>query len=337
MFLRLIPSATCAALLLAAPAMAQSSRYDGDWRQAQNPPPAAEPARHRPPRLQRLLRELDRITTEAERERAAHPRLLRDLRTLVRRYSRRWRRVIVSDNFRDGDLTYNPHWVVRSGEFTVGRRGLVMRSGDYGAAVPTYPGPESAPSAEPEREPQIGEAIIGSLLEGLTRDPDDRRGDGRSDSTPWRPPEERVPAAPGRIGRIHTEAAIPNAFVMRVTLRSHDNRGGGFEMGVGQGRRANGYRLIYRPGERRPLRLIRAGQGGRAFIRLVSEPVRLEDGKRHKLELTRDVLGEMTVSLDGRLLLRLRDDSHQHDFDRVLLRNLGGTYTVRGVAVYGAS
>lgn len=334
MDLRTITLAMCGAILLATPALGQSSRYSGDWRQTEIKPAPPKPAT---PRLHLLLRQLNDITTEAERDKAGHPRLLSDMRSLVRRYSRRWPRLILADGFKDGNLTANPRWIVESGEFSVEGSGLITRHGAAPAPGPDTTAPPPPPPAEAERRPGFGEVVFGTLLQELTRGRERERAEpDRSAATE---PDQRQPTPPGVSspeGHLWTEVAIPNVFALNVTLRSRGNTGGAFEIGVGQGAPASGYRLVYRPGGAPSLSLVRVGASGVTILRSVREPVRLEDGKPHKLKLARDIVGEMTVEVDGKTLLRLRDASFRDPFDRIVLRNRGGDYAVRGIAVYGA-
>lgn len=333
MGLRTITWAMCGVILLATPAMGQSSRYSGDWRQTETKPAPPKPET---PRLHLLLRQLNDITTEAERNKAGHPRLLSDMRALVRRYSRRWPRLIVSDGFRDGNLTENPRWIVQSGEFSVGRLGLITRHGASPARTPDTAAPPPPP-VEAERQPGFGEVVLGTLLQELTRgrERETAAPNGNYATEPAQP--QPTPAAvSSREGHLWTEVAVPNAFALHVTFQSRGNTSGAFEIGVGQGVQANGYRLVYRPGGTPSLSLVRVGARGVTVLRSVREPVRLEDGKPHKLKLARDIVGEMTVSVDGKRRLVLHDASFRDAFDRIVLRNKGGDYAVRGIAIYGA-
>tara|TARA_B100000315_G_C14584675_1_gene592302 strand:+ start:2928 stop:3281 length:354 start_codon:yes stop_codon:yes gene_type:complete len=58
--------------------------------------------------LQKLIDELNKMVGEAERDRAAAPAFLRDLRDLTRRYDVPWRVDLVSETFSDGNFTANP-------------------------------------------------------------------------------------------------------------------------------------------------------------------------------------------------------------------------------------
>ena len=69
--------------------------------------------------VQKLVDELRALTDEADRNRAADPRFLSDLRGLARRYDYPWRVRLISDDFGDGDYTNDPAWTAAAGKFTV--------------------------------------------------------------------------------------------------------------------------------------------------------------------------------------------------------------------------
>lgn len=336
MHLRAITLTMCGAALLSPPAAGQSSRYSDGW---QPPQKMAERAKPATPPMHLLLRELDRMTSEAERAKAAHPRLLSDMRALARRYARRWPRIVLRDPFLDRNLTANPHWTVEAGAYRIGRHGLVIGGRtDRASGYATPPAPEPAPQQpQDDAQPRFGDDLLGSLLEGLTRD---RDSDGTTPAeNAAQEPESPEPPAPASAGgglRLRTQLAIPNAFALRVALRSRAGAGSAFEMGVVQGAGDSGYRLIYRPAGSPALSLVRVGRRGSKTLGSVFEPIRLDDRKRHTLVLARDILGEVSAAIDGKLLVRRRDNGFRDDFDSVLLNVTGGTYVVRGVVVVGS-
>lgn len=68
-----------------------------------------------------LVTELKSLIDSAERSRAADPRFIEDLRGAVARYQTSAITEIFSDDFRDGDISGNPRWMVIEGEFSIDR------------------------------------------------------------------------------------------------------------------------------------------------------------------------------------------------------------------------
>ncbi len=294
---------------------AQQTRYSGGW---SNPdkPAALGPSNAD---LQKLTDELTRLVDEAERGRAADPRLLRDLRDLARRYAWPWRQKVLTDNFSDGELARNPAWSVWGRDLRVDKwDGVSMR---VAAQAP-------APAARPRRDDRRGDLaldLLGSVFQQLSTP----RQQGREAPAPQ-------PAATAGEAGMKTRIAVPNAFALRITMESATRGRGRFEFGVTQGKGNLGYRLAYNPGATPSLEVLRVGKYGSAVIDAVPGPVRLEDGKRHVLQLTRDSVGEIAVSVDGKELIRVRDRSFRSAFDGVVLIGKGGRYTIRSIAAYGA-
>lgn len=314
-FIALAAAALAAA---ASPAWAQQQRYSSGWGQPAATATVADPA---DARLQRLTDELGKLVDEAERARAADPRFLQDLRDLARRYQWAWTKRIASDDFADGDWTKNPTWSVW---------GPGMRAEAWNGVVFTAAAAQPAPATPPEQSQRSNDndptaAILGSLLQQLAK-PDDR---DRQQPAP-------APSQAASEAGMKLPAAVPNAFAIRLALTAAKGSAGRFEFGVTQGKANTGYRLAYNGGDRPSLELIRLTSRGSAVIDASSNLTGLEAGKRHTIQLTRDKGGEMSVSTDGKELMRVRDRSFRDPFDGVLLLNKGGAVTVRSVEVYGA-
>lgn len=297
------------AVCFAGAASAQQSRYSSGWSN-----PDAKAATVRGPanaEVRKLTDEFKVLIDDAERARAADPRFLRDLRRLTRRYAWPWRRLIVRDDFSDGEWNNNPPWSLwGKGLRVTSWEGLTMRVADWRSRQRSQ-----------DRDLGITGSLLESVFEGLARQDGDRR----------RPARQAA-----RVAGIKTVVTVPNAFAIRVTFSSTTRGGGRLEIGVTQGKRNAGYRLAYNAGARPSFELIRVGRRGIVVIDAVEGPIRLEDGKKHVVQLTRNRRGRMTVSLDGKELLRVRDSSFRSAFDGFLMINKGGEYTIRSVAVYGA-
>lgn len=65
-------------------------------------------------RLQQLVDEIRDLIDEVDR--AADPRFVRDARSVLGRYDNPWRIPLAAKDFRAGDFTRNPAWVVDSGK-----------------------------------------------------------------------------------------------------------------------------------------------------------------------------------------------------------------------------
>jgi hypothetical protein len=64
---------------------------------------------------------LKELIRGAERDQRSSPWLTKQLRELVRRYDWPWKVALLHDDFRDGDYTYDPSWIVSNGDFRVVR------------------------------------------------------------------------------------------------------------------------------------------------------------------------------------------------------------------------
>jgi len=302
------------AILLASPAaQAQDRNYSSDWgnpdKKAQAP---AAPGRSA--ELDAVIRELKSLTTAAERRRAADPNFLADLKDLARRFSWPWNKLVVLDDFRDGDLSNNPAWTISSGSFDVSGGGLVS------STAPRDRGRSNQPPQQSRDD--IAQQLLGGLLRDFTRK---KRRDSKE-------PVHTQPES----ARIYLKKPIPNRFAIQLVVRSPNSPGGRFEFGVGQGTEAAGYYLQYDAGASPALSLVKKTARGQAVIETVTEPFSLEDGRPHTLLLTRDEIGDMTVKIDGSVRLRVRDRSFRAAFDRFVIINRGGTYTTRSVSIHGA-
>jgi hypothetical protein len=264
-------------------------------------------------RTQELVDRLRPIIQQADEDRSASPRLIRQLREVVREYDWPWRVTLLDDDFRDGDFTADPAWTVIGGNFRV-ERWLGLR---------TQFTPRRRKRDSRSGEQDFTTRLFGAIVTEATRDSnrDDRR--------------RRL-----RQAEIHTEVGISNAFAVRVELVSFGNEDlrGAFQLGPYQGsERITGYRLEYNSGKRPFVQLMRILPGGSAVIELADLEAALEDSKPHLLEWRRDRDGEMVVLIDGNELMRALDRGIQQPFDGLTFVNLGGEYGVRRLTVSGTS
>lgn len=217
-------------------------------------------------------------------------------------------RVALQDDFSDGDYRRNPPWTVLSGDFEVDENGL--RS-----IVETRRSTERESRGLRSDSPEeIGLAMLALILE--------QTGNAGQDEVP-------VPVEPAHI---FVNAPVDNAFRMELEVASRQ-RPGSLELGVFQGNRPNGtgYRLVYTPGSRPGISLVRLISGNAEVIARHEASLDLEDGHFHRIVWTRDDNGQMQVRVDDQRLLRVQDNGLRDPFQGFMLANQGGDYTLRRI------
>ncbi len=299
----------CAAALVATSAVADDQRYEA-WQ------PDGGGA-------EEMVKALRALIDEAEHSRAADPLFLKDLKALANKYATAAPAAtpvqLMRDDFRDGDYTRGVRWTVVSGKFwvedAVGLRTLVTQT----AAQPT------ATEQQPrQREGDLASAIIGNLLSKTL---------GGGDSQPARDEPQQQQAAPTEPAEIRTALSIPNAFALRMELTSRVGEGE-FHVAAYQGSEAlYGYRVVYAPGARTGLKLVRFSPRRDRVIGSYNRRLNLEDNRLHVLEIKRGTDGRMVVSMDGAKLIEATDTAFRDPFDGFSVTNKRGDYAIRDIAI----
>lgn len=254
-------------------------------------------------RLDTFRDRLGKLIDKAERDRAADPRFLRDLRDLAADLNRPRRVLLLSDDFGDGDYTRNPVWTVSQGKYWV-EKGWGLRS-----AIKKQAGPE--------QQRQSGNdavaAIFGQILQRAI-DPE-----GKSSST----------SSLNAAAAIRTATKISNAFSLDLEFSSWKPHGR-LEIAVYQD--AADYILAYEPGG--TFELVKASPRGSNVIEKRTGTA-LENKKTHYLKWTRDDDGLMRVVIDGREILSIPDRSTAKPFDGLRIVNRGGDYIIKRITITG--
>ena len=260
-----------------------------------------------------LIERLNSLVDEAEKSRAADPAFLSDLRDLARGYERPWRTLVLADDFGDGDFTGNPRWTVTAGRYLV-QRGWGLRS-----IVDAEP---AAPEQRRLSGKEVAANIFGQILQQAI---DPGRAAGQS-------------TAGGGVNAaaIQTGFRLSNAFAIEMDLSSWKPQGR-LEIGPYQGAPegsgwAAGYVLVYTPGG--IWELLRVSARGSSVIDSRSGRMSLEDKKTHRIEWTRHDDGRMTVSIDGREMLKVTDRAVRTPFDGFRMVNRGGDYILKRIRVF---
>ena len=270
-----------------------------------------------------MVKALRALVEEAEHSRAADPLFLDDLKALANKYATAVPAAtpvqLMRDDFRDGDYTRGVRWTVVSGKFwvedAVGLRTLVTQT----AAQPT------ATEQQPrQREGDLASAIIGDLLSKTL---------GGGDSQPARDEPQQQPAAPTEPAEIRTALSIPNAFAMRMEMTSRVGEGE-LHVAAYQGSDAlYGYRVVYAPGARTGLKLVRFSPRRDVVIGSYNRRLNLEDNRLHVLEIKRGGDGRMVIGMDGAKLIEATDTALRDPFDGIAATNMRGDYAIRDIAI----
>ncbi|MDA0305438.1 MAG: hypothetical protein O3B76_04025 [Proteobacteria bacterium] len=292
-----------AVLLLPLGAKSASAQQYQQWN---NPDNSAAPANDA--RLRDFTERLNGLIDKAEKDRAADPRFLQDLRDLAIGTNTPSSRQLLSDDFGDGDFTHNPVWTVAQGKYWV-EKGWGLRSTVKKQAT-----------QEPQRRSgkDAAAAIFGQILQQAI-DPDGKSGSGGSTSSAG------TPAA------IRTAVPISNAFKLEMEFSSWVAPGavpGRLEIAVYQN--TADYILAYQPGG--AFELVRASPRGANVIDSRTGPS-LENKKTHHLVWTRQTDGQMRVAIDGEEILTTNDRSTAKPFDGLRIVNRGGDYIIKRIAV----
>ena len=244
-----------------------------------------------------MLKDLKAVIAQGEKDQAASPDFLADLKKVVANYEAAMTPSEAKpflDEFADGEFAANPAWKVTAGSWTIdtggSNRGLVSKM----------------------RQQQSLDSLLGGLLN---------------------PQGQTTQSQSQQYAAIYTKAKLPAAFTFTTRFTSKD-RYGGLYMSLYQGASAqNQYRLVYQPGNQASLVLQRVSQQGATNLGTLNGVLNLEDGKPHDIVMSRDATGKINVTVDGKQALSATDATLKGDFDGILYTNVGGSYWIRRVAV----
>lgn len=282
-----------ATAFLSTTSLAQTTQRYAPWQ-----PPQQE-------QTKAMVDELSRMIDQAERDRAASPDFIADLKRLVERYSAPaapptapvpaqppaapppaasapatpgtaaplgGTRVFF-DDFSDGNYTANPAWTSMQGDWTVGAQGLA------------------------------------------------------SDT---RAPKGQAQAQAG-VAAIALPQAFKNNFGLELEITDLANQGQ-FEIRAYQdASKDSGYRLVYLPATPNVFALYRAGRSGITQVAQSDKAAPLGKDARSRLTWTRDAAGRMVVAVDGKTVLEATDTNFRDGWSGVMLVNFGGDFAIRSI------
>ena len=254
--------------------------------------------------VNKLVQDIQKLIDQAEKDKAADPQFLDDLRGVLADYQNPWTTRLLYDDFSDGNYTANPAWTVSGGVFKVKKEGFNI--GLKSSVIPQGVTPQQQSSGN----------VVLDILNAANG-------------------QQQQPTS-FQYSAIYTPVKVSNAFATRIEFTSVD-RFGRMDFGPYLGASgATAYRVAYLPGQTKDsLRLIRITSKGAVAIATYKGALSLEDNRRHVLEWTRDRNGVMSVVLDGQDMMQVTDRTITKPFDGFLMINSGGTYWVRSVTVDG--
>lgn len=217
-----------------------------------------------------------------------------------------WRRLLLQDSFDDGDYTRNPAWTVSAGRFSV----------EPGGGLRTVHVPRE-PVAQ-ARDEDLPLAILNAILGQSSRTGSSETAEDATD-----------------YAEIHVDQTITNAFAIQLVLTLNEEATGTLAFGPYQaGNRVSGYRLVFTPDVELGLHLVRITATGSSVTESVDPNFR--PNQQYLVQWTRDSNGEMTVSIDREVLLRVTDLGYANPFSGFTLVNRGGDYTLQEITIHGA-
>lgn len=290
------------ALIVAPLSLANAQTYQS-W---QNPDDTSSSSGADSARLDALIEKLNKLIDQAEKDKAANPMFLKDLRALANGAEMPWKKQVLLDDFADGDFTRNPVWSIGMGRYWI-EKGWGLRNGLDQVK-------SSSSSTSNDAAAQIFGQILNQALGGSSS--------GASSSGGGIQPTS-----------IFSEATISNAFSIEVDISSWVDTGE-FIMGPYQGNdREAGYRLSYTVGEGLALRI--KSRSGSRTVAIEPGPIKLEDKKTHKILWTRSADGTMRASIDGKETLNVKDVSFRDPFIGFGMATRGGDFIVKRVSILG--
>ncbi len=279
---------------------------------------ASEPSNNK--ELKAIISELENKISDENERLLAHTKFLDELRALVGKYKSRLKELFLYDNFKDGNYTKNPVWIVKSGNFFINEAGQLSNS--VIARV-------VEPGAESEKDKSLEQEAIGLVLEGIFGSKKEAEPERKSES----PSQTIQPAI------IYSKTGISPDFEIDIEFISKSEMGEMEIVLLGSGNLTPHYRLNYKKnGSRnRPMEIIREDMGRKFIIGAATKYPHIDDGNLHKIKWVRYKNGAMNVLIDNDIVLETHEVYFKNEFTGIEIENKGGTYQWASIEIYKAS
>jgi hypothetical protein len=274
------------------------------------------------PQLKAMIVDLEKKILDADKRMVAHPSFLKELRTLIDKYKSQLREIFFKDNFKDGNYTKSPKWIVKSGNFFVNKNKKLANS----VEIPSY---ESQTNTEPEQARSVEEQAIGILLNNVF---------GQKNET--KPIEKNPAPSPKSIqpAYIYTKAVFPPAFELTMQFRSTSLTGEMEIVLLGTQRLVPRYRLNLKPDNSmdKPIEVLRESNSRKFVVGAATKFPVINDGKFHTLKWLRLQDGEMHVLIDGKVVLETYEVNYRDNFSGFGIANNGGAFEWNSFKIFKA-
>jgi len=288
-----------AAALLSTTAQAQTTPRYAPWQPAQQDQTKA------------LLDDLSRMISQAERDKAASPDFIADLKGLEQRYS-----ATIAPPAAEAPVPAQP---------------------PAAPAQPAAVAPAPAPAAPAPAQPAslAGTRVFSDDFSdgNYTANPawTSLQGTWSVDKSGLHSDTKAANGQQGGVAAISLQQGLKNNFGLEFELTDVANQGQ-FEIRVFQGAsKDSGYRLVYLPSNSPVFALYRAGRSGITQVAQTTNTAPLRRGDRTRLTWTRDAAGRMVVALDGKTIIEASDNGFRDGWNGVMLVNFGGDFALRSV------
>lgn len=269
-----------------------------------------------------LLDELRTLTQKSREQQAADRWLQRALDDLIAKYDWPWQRELMYEDFSDGDYTSYPAWQVVQGDFQVinnqGLSSSIKRNEQKSSDAP-------APSKSPEDS--LGSFVLGALLDkALDKDKTDKK----KSTTPSSTDTYTGP------NQIRVKANVSNAFAVTLAVRTNQDDPSQFDIALLQSEKGlYGYRLRIDTNANGFIELERIRNGRGAIVDSQKLPMNINDDRLHDLAWRQDRDGTVTVLLDEKPVIEVRDRAFHDDYPWLQIEHQAGELTIRSVRIDG--
>jgi len=269
-----------------------------------------------------LLDELRTITQKSREQQAADRWLQRALDDLIAKYDWPWQRKLTYEDFSDGDYTRNPTWQVTQGDFQViNNQGLSSSIKRNEKKINDAPAPSKSP------EDSLGSLVLGALLDKAL---DNKQADKKKSSTPSSTSTYTGP------NQIRLKANVTNAFAVTLAVRTNQDDPSQFDVALLQSKKGlYGYRLRIDTDTNGFIELERIRNGRGAIVDSQKLPMNINDGRLHDLAWRQDQEGTVTVLLDEKPVIEVRDRAFRDNYPWLQIEHQAGELTIRSVRVDG--